>query len=102
MQVNVEYATPFKWAGSAIYAKLISFGNLASSGFKWIGISGAAKILFAFGRDSTGQLIPTNGLDMTAGAYYTVNVTGSYNVGILASGDRSAYSAHALVFYTKT
>lgn len=101
MSFNTEYATPFRWNGKVIYVKLITFGALPNGAFKWIGVSGATSIIFASGVDSQGQLIPTNALDMTAGRYYTLNVTGSNNIGVYTSNDRTAYEAWITVMYIK-
>lgn len=104
MAANTEYRTAERWGGKSVYIKRISIGTLPNTTNKLTshGISGASfASVEVFATKSDGSLFQPFPIITTSGELRgKVQVTGT-SVTVYTFSDLSAYTAYAIVRYTK-
>lgn len=97
MTINSEYRTTERYLGKPVYVKAVDFGTLPNATVKSVG-HGVTTVKFI----TECKLIASNGALITndAGVDYCVANVGHINV--KTSADYSAYTAVAVIKYTKT
>lgn len=103
LEIGVEYRTVRRYTGRPVYIKRMRFGNLASSGYKYVehGVAnGSMNIVscksIAYLNDDTCVFpIYANG---SLAAYYYINNT---QIGVNSVGSVSSYIAHFEIEYVK-
>lgn len=101
MIFGIEYRTAERWNGKVVYAKLLELGTLPNSTYKDVEIGAKITALVdlqvsAFTESLTYKLLP-----ISSGDVYASVMWGSTLRVVSTSTDSSAYTAQALIKYTK-
>ncbi len=98
MALGTEYRTAKRFAGKAVYTKLVDCGALPNSSVKTVAHGAAAtQILMAWGQASNGQTFPVG-----SNQFYTIALrAGKQNIEIYTDYNYSAYTATVQLWYTK-
>ena len=98
MEVGVEYRTTERYLGKVVYTKVVNFGTLPNTAYKFVEHGAkATQVIRCVGQISDGNSIPfhfstTNWVEIYAGPQYVVILTGN---------DKTNRSAYAQMWYIK-